>query len=97
MDKKRLQEIADNIAESNFFEKYGYKHHWMSGCSTDVAPISIFVESSCIEIQLKCDTLRGINRSLDKLVKEIGVELVSKHYLCKYDGSCPNVAKIYFK
>ena len=54
MDKKRLQELGDKIAESNFFEKYGYKHHWTSGCVTDVAPIRIFVEDSCIEIQLGC-------------------------------------------
>ena len=96
MDKKRLQELGDKIAESKFFEKYGYKHHWTSGCATDVAPIRIFVESSCIEIQLGIKNLRGINRAFDKLVNELG-EKVTKHYICKYDGSCPNVAKIFFK
>ena len=96
MDKKRLQELGDKIAESNFFEKYGYKYHWTSGCATDVAPITIFVESSCIEIQLGTRNLRGINRSFDKLVKELG-EQGTEHYISKYDGSCPDVAKIYFK
>lgn len=96
MDKKRLQELGDKIAESNFFEKYGYKHHWTSGCATDVAPITIFVESSCIEIQLGSRNLRGINRAFDKLVNELG-EQVTEHYICKYDGSCPNTTKIYFK
>lgn len=96
MDKKRLQELGDKIAESNFFEKYGYKRHWTSGCATDVAPIRIFVESSCIEIQLGFRNLRGIKRAFDKLVNELGKQR-TKHYICKYDGSCPNVAKIYFK
>ena len=102
MEKKRLQEISHQIAESDFFRKYGYKHYWTSGCSTEVAPITLWIDSvhpeepSCIEIQLDCDSLRGIKRSLDKLVKEIGEELVREHYLCKYDGSCPDVAKLFF-
>lgn len=95
MDKKKLQELGDKIAKSNFFEKYGYKHHWTSGCATNVAPIRIFVEDNCIEIQLGLRNLRGINRSFDKLVNELG-EQGTKHYICKYDGSCPDVAKIYF-
>jgi hypothetical protein len=102
MEKGKLQEISNKIAESNFFKKYGYKHYWTSGSSTEVAPITLWLDSlnpnrpACIEIQLGCDSLRGIKRSLDKLVKEIGEKFVKSHYLCKYDGSCPKVAKIYF-
>jgi hypothetical protein len=52
---------------------------------------------SLIEIQLGSNTLRGIPQALDKLIREIGCELVKDYYLCKYDGSCPNTAKIRFK
>ena len=89
MDKAKLEKIVDKVRESKFFKNYGYGTTLIYDC--------YHPECNCIEIDLKCDTLRGINRSLDKLVREIGVELVSKHYLCKYDGSCPDAAKIYFK
>lgn len=96
MEKERLNKIGDVVERSEFFQKYGYKSHWTSGSSTLVYPITINMVDMCIEIQLGCDTLRGVKKALDKLVRQIGEELVSKHYVCKYDGSCPNVAKIYF-
>ena len=97
MDKKILENICNKIAKSNFFKKYAYKDYWLSGCTTDVAPITANAVNNYIEIQLNCNTLRGIKKSLDKLVMEINNKLVKNYYICKYDGSCPNVAKIYFK
>lgn len=98
MEKKRLQEISHQIAESNFFKKYGYKHYWTSGCVTEVAPITLWIDAvpARIEIQLGCKSLRGIKNSLDKLVREIGKDSVKKYYLTKNDGSCPPEAKIIF-
>lgn len=86
--------IADRIAKSDFFKEYGYKGHWTSGCVTDVAPITIWVESNSIEIQLNCE-LNGVDEAFDKLVSELN-EKVKNHYVGVYDGSCPNVAKIFF-
>lgn len=93
MDKKQLEKMCDKIVTSEFFHKYGYK--------TGTALIIIYdcyaPAYNHIEINLSCDTLRGIKKALDKLVRELGSELVSNHYVCKYDGSCPNAAKIWFK
>ena len=104
MNKERVNEITNQIANSKFFERYAMKDTWLSGCSTEVYPISAWMPSCTydgsirIEIQLDCfKGLRGINKALDKLVREIGEELVLKHYISKYDGSCPNVAKIFLK
>ena len=97
MGKEQLKQIGDKVLESEFFQKYAYKGHWTSGSSTLVYPLTINMVDMSIVIQLGCDTLRGIKQALDKLVKQIGESLVSKHYVCKYDGSCPNAAKIYFK
>ena len=104
MNKERVNEITNQIAKSKFFERYAMKDSWLSGCTTEVYPVSAWM-SSCthdgsirIEIQLDCfKGLRGINKALDKLVREIGEKLVLKHYISKYDGSCPNVAKIFLK
>ena len=85
--------IADRIAKSDFFKKYGNKQHWVSGSSTIVYPITIWKDDGCIEIQLK--NMHGIKAAFNKLVNELG-EQVRTHYICKYDGSCPNVAKIFF-
>jgi hypothetical protein len=96
MDKVKLNKIGDVVERSEFFQKYGYKGHWTSGSSTLVYPITVNMVDMSIVIQLGCNTLRGVKKALDKLVREIGEALVSKHYICKYDGSCPNAAKIYF-
>ena len=104
MNKERVNEITNQIANSKFIERYAMKDTWLSGCTTEVYPISAWMPSCThdgsirIEIQLDCfKGLRGINKALDKLVREIGEELVLKHYISKYDGSCPNVAKIFLK
>ena len=54
-------------------------------------------ENNQAQLQYMIDHKMTVKQALDKLVREIGEALVSKHYVCKYDGSCPNVAKIYFK
>jgi hypothetical protein len=96
MDKEKLNKIGDVVAGSEFFQKYGYKGHWTSGSSTEVYPVTVNMVDMSIEIQLNCNSLRGIKKALDKLVREIGEHFVKRHYLNKYDGSCPNTAKIYF-
>ena len=95
MEKEKLVQIGNDILKSEFFQKYAYKHYWTSGSSTEVAPVTVTYDS--IEIQLSCNTLRGIKQALGKLVREIGESLVKKYYVFKYDGSCPNAARIYFK
>lgn len=94
MKIENLHEVANKIAKSDFFKKHGNRQHWVSGSSTIVYPITIWKDDNCIEIQVK--NMHGIKAALDKLVNEFG-EQVRTHYICKYDGSCPNVAKIYFK
>lgn len=96
MEKKQLQEISNKVLASEFYRKYAYKLHWTSGSSTLVYPVTVNMVNSSIEIQLGCKTLRGIKNALGKLVREIGENLIRTHYISKYDGSCPNVAKIWF-
>ncbi len=96
MEKMQLQEIGNKVAASEFFQKYAYKHTWTSGCSTEVYPVTVNMVSNEIVIQLGCKTLQGIKQAFDKLVRQIGTEHVKGHYICKYDGSCPNVARILF-
>jgi len=95
MGKEQLEQIGYSILDSEFYQKYAYKHYWTSGCCTEVAPVTVNCDS--IEIQLACKNLRGIKQALAKLVRQIGESLVKRYYVFKYDGSCPNVARIYFK
>ena len=97
MGKEQLNQIGNKVLESEFFQKYAYKGHWTSGSSTEVYPLTVNMVNMSIVIQLNCDTLRGIKQALDKLVRQIGEHLVSRHYIWKTDGSCPNTARIYFK
>jgi len=95
MGEEQLEQIGYSILDSEFYQKYAYKHYWTSGCCTEVAPVTVNCDS--IEIQLACKNLRGIKQALAKLVRQIGESLVKRYYVFKYDGSCPNVARIYFK
>lgn len=97
MDKKELKEIGINVIASKFFDKFAYKGTWLSGGSTEVYPVTVNMVNNSIVIQLDCfKGLRGAKQSLDKLVREIGEELVLRHYISKSDGSCPDEAIICF-
>lgn len=97
MEKNKLNEIGDKVVASEFFQRFAYKNTWTSGCCTEVYPVTVNMVNNTIAIQLDGrKTLRGVKQAFDKLVKQIGTDLVKNHYICKYDGSCPNVARILF-
>lgn len=87
---------ADRIIEFVKARKGGFinYHHWVSGSSTVVYPITTWVDddSSTIEFQLSdCD---GRNwRGFESVLKR-NFQCVESAYYCRYDGSCPDVYRI---
>lgn len=98
MTDELFDQIAEIIKTSRFFARYGYKYRWISGCSTEVYPITLWYPSKEICVQVETYNMQGIHKSAEALVKKLsGLIEITDHYLCKNDGSCPNEYRIYYK
>lgn len=100
--ERDMKDIDLSIVErSNFYKRYGYKMHWISGGSTVVYPITYWGSDLTpnIEIQLESHNNSGIMQSARKLAKDLEIAYGCKvePWFCKYDGSCPNVMRFYIK
>lgn len=93
-----MQKLIEKIEESKFFNKYGYKGHWISGSSTIVYPITHWIPSREIEIQI--DPLvshNGMTNSFKAMFNKLKDEFGLKEwFFVKNDGSCPEEYRIYY-
>ena len=91
--------IIEEIKNSKFFKKYGRKTSWVSGSSTYVYPIELYVDEKRIDIQI--DSLvnqNGITNSFMALYKKLRIPYNLKcWWIYKSDGSCPKVYTIWYK
>jgi hypothetical protein len=95
---EKASEIMKLIENSNFFKKFGYKSHWLSGSSTVVYPITDWVPSREIVIQLDSNVYRGRTQSAHALIKSVEKIMPIKYWgYGQYDGSCPPTLYMYFK
>lgn len=96
-----MQEIVEYIKKSDFTEKYVYKYAWISGSSTRVCPIEVWMggekdATNDIILQLSgCKQWqeRMLKKLVKELVKNFGV-VVKDAYVARNDGSCPDEAYI---
>ena len=100
MEKKandKNRQISNDIIEFVKKNKNQYidYHHWISGSSTIVYPITTWIgddKNITIEFQLgDCDARNW--RGFDSVLKK-RFQNVKYAYYCKYDGSCPDVYRI---
>lgn len=100
MEKKtndKNHQISNGIIEFVKKNKNQYidYHHWISGSSTIVYPITTYIRDDNhirIEIQLgDCD--RRNWRGFDSVLKK-RFQNVKYAYYCQSDGSCPDVYRI---
>ena len=92
MDKvKFINKVADMVKSDKLVQKHMRKHSWHSGSSTEVAPITCWVESGQIEVQL--DTHRNVfNKCLNRIIAHSN-GCIKDGYFIRYDGSCPAILK----
>lgn len=95
---EKARKVVELIDKSNFFQKFGYKSTWMSGCSTVVYPITDWVEDREIVIQLDSRYYRGRTNSAKALITQVEKILPIKYWgYGNYDGSCPPTLYMRFK
>lgn len=79
-------EIVNAIKSEKVLAKHIYHHHWVSGSSTLVYPITLW--SRNVEIQV--DTDKNLFNGCIKRILERFPNLFSNGYFWKSDGSCPS-------
>ena len=83
--------IVAAIKEEPVIAKHIWQHHWTSGSSTIVYPITLWAHTVDIQMDTHHDYFqKAIQRVLDK-----HPELFCDGYFCKNDNSCP--AEIRFR
>lgn len=82
--------IARAIADSRFFDRFGYKKTWISGSSTVDVPITHGVTNKEIVVQLSLKKYRGRTQAISALIKTLKgkAKAISWHFE-KKDGNCP--------
>lgn len=97
MESNEVKNILDKATEiiSNDFmvKRHLYEHTWISGCVTEVAPITIWVEDGEIVIQLKCSK-NVFDKAIQRIIKKSN-GLIIYGYFKKNDGSCPSTLNFF--
>lgn len=90
-----IEEITSIVESDKLIQKYLYPYHWISGSSTTVYPIAVWIESKEIVVQVEKGAWR-LRKHLQKMV-ETNKEAFSDAYFSKSDGSCPDRITFYCK
>ena len=88
--KDMVHKFIDEIQKEKKIKENLYEHTWLSGSSTTVYPIAVWVEAfptSEIVIQWKSD--RQCNKFINKMVEKYN-DIIEEGYFWKSDGSCPS-------
>lgn len=87
-----IKELA--IAILDKYGKFVYEYTWLSGSSTEVYPITIWLDY--IEVQLNTSDKRHFaTKGLQKIVERFP-QIKSVKY-SERDGSCPNALLFFFR
>lgn len=85
-----VHQFIEEIKKEEMVKKNLYEYTWLSGSSTTVYPITVWVESfptSEVVFQWKSD--RQCNRFINKMVEKFK-DIIEEGYFWKSDGSCPS-------
>lgn len=85
-------EILNIIESDSLIEKYLYDHHWISGSSTVVYPITVWSGSITIQLATRKNVF---SKCIERIVK-VSDGLLSDGIFSKGDGSCPATLNFYF-
>lgn len=82
---KAKDEIVNAIKGDKTLAKHIYKHTWISGSSTTIYPITLWLTDVCIQL----DTDKNLFKKCIERILAKYPNLFKDGYFCKNDGSCP--------
>jgi hypothetical protein len=89
---KIQDQIVAAIKEEPVIARHILDHHWTSGSSTVVYPITLWERSVCIQL----DTHRDYFEKAVARVLKKHTDLFKDGYFCKNDDSCPAEIRFYY-
>lgn len=94
LDKQYIiRHAAEIIRADKMIQRYIYNGTWTSGSTTVVYPITLWVESGEIVVQLR--NHKNVFGKLIERIKEASNGLITNGYFWKSDGSCPSTIKFF--
>lgn len=85
-----VRKFTEELKKEEMVKENLYEHIWISGSSTKVYPITIWVESfATSEVVLQWKGDRKCNVFINKIVKKYN-DILEDGYFWKSDGSCPS-------
>lgn len=86
------QKIVSAIKNENIIAKHIYQHHWISGSSTVVYPITLWQYS--VDVQI--DTKRNYFEKAIRRVLEKNQDIFEFGFFCKSDNSRPAFIRFHY-
>lgn len=86
---ERLEAFINQLKNEPLVQKHLYKGAWISGCQTEVPPISIKLVNHSVKITLQWDDSRYyFSKFINRVVKE-NRKIITGGKFHQNDGSCP--------
>ena len=89
---KAKDEIVNAIKGDKTLAKHIYKHTWISGSSTTIYPITLWLTDVCIQL----DTHKNLFKKCIERILAKYPNLFKNGYFCKNDDSCPAEVKLIY-
>lgn len=86
--KQKINKAAVIIQSDFLIKRHIYPYTWLSGSSTEVYPITCWVDGGEIVVQLGTNK-KDWDKAIQRIIKQSN-GLIVKGYFSKKDGSCPN-------
>ena len=90
--RKASEMIVEAIKSDKVIAKHIFTHHWTSGSSTEVYPITMWIN----DVVVQMDTHRPLFNMAIKRVLESYPYLFKNGYFCENDDSCPAEIKFLY-
>ena len=89
-------EISAMVAESGFFSRYCCHGTWVSGCGTDVHPITVWKRSIDLQLDGRVPA-KGRSAAFHSLMRRLKRRFPwLRGGFVRYDGSCPDIYVIWY-
>lgn len=96
---KQMEQMINKAAEiiqSDFLiKRHIYPYTWLSGSSTEVYPITCWMEDGEIVVQLGTNK-KDWDKAIQRIIKKSN-GIIAKGYFLKKDGSCPDTLNFLIK
>ncbi len=93
--ENKIDKFIEYLKNQKIVNKNLYKYCWLSGCQTEVHPITVWEQSKRIVLQWNSD-----RKIFDKFIERVKAEnpgFITAGIFRKSDGSCPSTITFWYE